>query len=297
MEKKRCTKCLVEKDVTDFGVYSKKTGKLRAECKPCNVLRACRYVADNKQKAYETKLKRINKDRQAYLQKRKEYYRTNITKTQEYTDKNKAAFLYRGAKQRAKQQNLEFDLVEFPSIPKLCPVFLCPFNLSARKKPDLYSPTLDRIDSNKGYINHNVRVISHRANVIKNDASKQEIKKLIDWIKQPKSVAILNDDIVKQKITRMLTDAKYRAKCKNISFSITSKDIIKIASERCPVFDIPIAWDNKGKRCEASPSIERIDSSKGYELGNVAIISWRANRIKKDATLSELEAIYERAFA
>lgn len=296
MEKKRCTKCLVEKDVIDFGVYSKKTGKLRAECKPCNVLRASNYAAENKQKTYETKLKRINKNREAYLQKCKEYYYANITKIRDYVDRNKSAFLYRGAKRRAKQQNLEFELVEFPNIPELCPIFLCPFNLSARNKSDLYSPTLDRIDNSKGYINNNVRVISHRANVIKNDASKQEIKKLIDWIKQPKLVTILNNDNVKEKITRMLADAKYRAKRKKISFSITIKDIMEIASERCPVFDIPIAWHNKGKRCEASPSIERVDSNKGYEPGNVAIISWRANRIKKDATLAELENIYERGF-
>jgi hypothetical protein len=296
MEKKLCTKCLVEKDITDFGVYSKKTGKLRAECKPCNVLRAVSYYAANKQRTYETKLKRINKNREAYLQKRKEHYLANIVKAQEYVDRNKSAFLYRGAKKRAKEKNIQFNLSEFPNIPALCPIFLCPFNLSARNKPDLFSPTLDRIDSSHGYIDNNVRVISHRANIIKNDASKQEIKSLIDWIKQPKSVEILNNDIVKRKVIRMLTDAKYRANRKKIPFSITVEDIMKIASETCPVFDIPIAWSNKAKRCEASPSIERIDSNKGYELGNVAIISWRANRIKKDATLSELEAIYERGF-
>lgn len=43
---------------------------------------------------------------------------------------------------------------------------------------------------------------------------------------------------------------------------------------------------------ENSPSIDRLDNTKGYVKGNINIISWRANRIKSDATLDELEKIY-----
>ena len=38
-------------------------------------------------------------------------------------------------------------------------------------------------------------------------------------------------------------------------------------------------------------SIDRIDSTKGYEKGNVWVISGRANRIKNDATPEELMRI------
>ena len=71
---------------------------------------------------------------------------------------------------------------------------------------------------------------------------------------------------------------------------------MKLVCKKCPVLGIDIVWENRTKRIEASPSIERIDSSKGYEPGNVALISWRANRIKKDASLQELEAVYARGF-
>ena len=39
------------------------------------------------------------------------------------------------------------------------------------------------------------------------------------------------------------------------------------------------------------PSFDRIDTLRGYVVGNVAIICWRCNAIKRDATLSELVQI------
>jgi hypothetical protein len=37
-----------------------------------------------------------------------------------------------------------------------------------------------------------------------------------------------------------------------------------------------------------SPTLDRIDNSKGYIVGNVWVISMRANRLKSDATVDEL---------
>lgn len=41
----------------------------------------------------------------------------------------------------------------------------------------------------------------------------------------------------------------------------------------------------------ACPSLDRIDPSKGYVAGNVGIICWRCNAIKRDGTLEDHEAI------
>ena len=42
---------------------------------------------------------------------------------------------------------------------------------------------------------------------------------------------------------------------------------------------------------EDSPSLDRLDSSLGYTPENVWWISYRANRLKNDSTLEELEKL------
>lgn len=84
--------------------------------------------------------------------------------------------------------------------------------------------------------------------------------------------------------------AKQRAKKKNIPFSIDVEDII--IPTICPVLGIPLVFRVGQKYFQPdSPSLDRIVTSLGYVKGNVAVISWRANRLKTDATLEEMEAI------
>ena len=46
------------------------------------------------------------------------------------------------------------------------------------------SPTLERIDNNKGYVIRNILIVSHRANCIKNDGTWQEIMAVAEFYKQ-----------------------------------------------------------------------------------------------------------------
>ncbi len=57
--------------------------------------------------------------------------------------------------------------------------------------------------------------------------------------------------------------------------------------ERCPILGIPLARGTQ-KQNDRSPSIDRIDNTKGYVPGNVQVISLKANRMKNDATDTEL---------
>ncbi len=86
--------------------------------------------------------------------------------------------------------------------------------------------------------------------------------------------------------------AKRRAKLQNIEFSITEEDIREIYPEDnlCPILKISIA-PNEGKMKDNSPSLDRIVPSKGYIKGNILVISYKANRIKNDATPEELEQV------
>ena len=88
----------------------------------------------------------------------------------------------------------------------------------------------------------------------------------------------------------MLQQTKSRAKKRGFEFSITEKDILPLPKV-CPVLGIPLNWKYGGKGGrpnDDSPSLDRIDSTRGYVPGNVKIISVRANRIKSDATAEEL---------
>ena len=60
----------------------------------------------------------------------------------------------------------------------------------------------------------------------------------------------------------------------------------------CPVLNIPLNYFSE-QRCENSPSFDRINPSLGYVKGNVAVISWRANRIKNDGSAEEHRLIAE----
>jgi DNA-binding CsgD family transcriptional regulator len=91
----------------------------------------------------------------------------------------------------------------------------------------------------------------------------------------------------------MTAQAKRRAAQKGMEFSLTPKYVKSIVTKNCPVFGTPFHWEyGHGLGYNgSSPSLDRIDNSKGYVEGNVAIISRRANSIKSDATSEEIAKI------
>lgn len=84
--------------------------------------------------------------------------------------------------------------------------------------------------------------------------------------------------------------AKNRARKQNVPFDLEPEDIV--FPEICPVLGIPLLF-SKGGRNNNTPSLDRVIPSLGYVKGNVRIISWRANRLKCDATLEELRKLVE----
>ncbi len=87
---------------------------------------------------------------------------------------------------------------------------------------------------------------------------------------------------------KMFSTAKSRAKIYGLEFKLTLSDII--IPDVCPVLGIPLIKKG-GQQTDNSPSIDRIDSSKGYIPSNIKIISWRANTIKNIGNAEEHEAI------
>jgi hypothetical protein len=84
---------------------------------------------------------------------------------------------------------------------------------------------------------------------------------------------------------------KARAKAKGIPFTLTMTDLNDLTIPiTCPILNIPLRVE-RGQQTDNSISIDRIDSSKGYTIDNIVIISWKANRLKSNATLTEMKQI------
>ena len=89
---------------------------------------------------------------------------------------------------------------------------------------------------------------------------------------------------------QMLDKARQRARDQGLAFDLTQEDIL--VPETCPVLGISIQRNVGGtSHSSNSPSLDRLDPRKGYVRGNVWVISWRANKLKSDATLDELRAV------
>lgn len=140
-------------------------------------------------------------DRQSYKRcgsqyaKRAEYYKTkakerrtslgsaNVTTLHcDWRERYPKRYLLNKAKTGARSKGLEFSLTEEDLyIPLVCPILgidLVVFNRKGTSAANTMS--IDRIDSNKGYVPGNVMVISWKANRMKQDLSIDMMKRFIE---------------------------------------------------------------------------------------------------------------------
>ena len=92
------------------------------------------------------------------------------------------------------------------------------------------------------------------------------------------------------KLEQTLKASKERATRKNLEHTLTLEQLISLYPKDniCPIFGTELQW---GFPKDTSPSLDRIDFTKGYTYENCQIISNKANRIKSDATPTELELL------
>jgi hypothetical protein len=89
-------------------------------------------------------------------------------------------------------------------------------------------------------------------------------------------------------VVLLIAAARSRAKKCGLDFDLSRADVIVPAV--CPVLGLPLIM-GVGRCGPGSPTLDRIDSAKGYVKGNVMVISFRANTIKSDATPAELAMV------
>ena len=97
----------------------------------------------------------------------------------------------------------------------------------------------------------------------------------------------------KEYVEKIWSRSKARAKAAGIEFTLTRLDIGDMTVPiTCPVLGIPIRME-RGRQTDNSLSIDRIDSSRGYTPDNVVFVSWKVNRLKSNATLTEMRKMVE----
>jgi len=95
-----------------------------------------------------------------------------------FRERNPEIRLWRAARDRAKINSLDFDIeVSDIIIPEICPVLKVSLDIKTK-----YAPSLDRIIPEKGYTKGNIQVISRKANLMKQDATQEELERFADWV-------------------------------------------------------------------------------------------------------------------
>lgn len=92
-------------------------------------------------------------------------------------------------------------------------------------------------------------------------------------------------------IRYLLNHAKGRARAKGVPFDLDRDSLV--IPDACPVFGVPFEWGVglHGWRNMWAPSLDRIKPQLGYVRGNVLVISNRANHLKSNGSISEIEAV------
>lgn len=173
---KVCTKCGKELPLEVFNRGNSLYGR-RSFCRECE-----KEIQKTPEKAARRReYHRIT--RQDPKKRKAEYERDRIRRL---TNKNSIKkSLLRAAKQRAKVKGLEFNIdISDIELPEVCPLLGIPLASSDLRKAQDNSYSIDRIDSSKGYIKGNVWVISRRANIIKNDATFEELELLVNNLRK-----------------------------------------------------------------------------------------------------------------
>lgn len=193
----KCNKCLIEKDLDKF--FLRSHGSYRQCCNECwdkiKLLKSqnsveCKICKEIKSPddcygracipCYNKK--RYSEQRESILASSKIWHRKESS--------HRKRMLY-NAKKTATKQNLPFNLeLEDIIIPKFCPVLGIEIRFDNEFGDRDSSPSIDRIIPKLGYIKGNVKVISDRANRIKNDGTIEEHEKVIQYIRENTGIKV-----------------------------------------------------------------------------------------------------------
>ena len=176
---KWCSGCNQFLPLSEFGVHYRNSNRyINTYCKKCS----SQKVIDSPNR--EVVMLNSNINRKIRKSKDKEYNDYLKTLDAKYRDSERGILktLLNNAKKRASLYNIDYNItIEDISLPKICPILKIPIQ-KGKVGGGKYSPSLDRIDPNKGYVKGNVQVISRLANIMKSNASPEELRAFANWV-------------------------------------------------------------------------------------------------------------------
>lgn len=156
-------------------------------CKKCGTL--IRYISNNScVKCSKNKMKtQGNPYAKKYYDKNKEKICEQSRKDYHSTGKRYVYMLLKRASKRAQEKNIPFDITaDDIRIPEFCPILGIKLIIGETRGPDDFSPSLDRIIPENGYIKGNIEIISMRANRMKTNSTIKDVENLLKYLKANK---------------------------------------------------------------------------------------------------------------
>lgn len=142
------------------------------------------WTQENKEKYKPSKSKRAEAFRKRYAANPEHFKEIKIKYNNRIKAEDPALYLWRQVQKRAKKTGIEFTITkEDLFVPTNCPVLGIKMRFSSTLGGEYNSYSVDRINNNIGYVPGNVHVISRRANHIKNDATAEELEKVLQYMK------------------------------------------------------------------------------------------------------------------
>lgn len=182
---KTCKKCNKLKDTCEFHAHKHTKDGINSWCISCVKESSRLYYEANRDKV-NARAKQWQKDNaekaraksNAWKAKNRDQAR-QAEKEYRQTFNGKAVNLTRSAKKRSIEFGWSFDLdkdfvIDLLTTTPVCPLLGIQLNLNSGIGIQPDSPSLDRIDSTKGYTKDNVKIISWRANQIKSNSTLEE---------------------------------------------------------------------------------------------------------------------------
>jgi hypothetical protein len=157
--------------------------------------------------------------------------------------------------------------------------------------------SLDRINSNIGYINNNIQWINKNINLMKSDMSLENYiyySKLVINPISSQQLNVLQENIMDKKKhfnwkgfgnigSEFFSLIRGSAEKRKLIFKITIEEVWNLflkQNRKCALTGLELVFGNYKKGEERTASLDRIDSSIGYEINNLQWVHKNINRMK-----------------